>query len=78
MKLMWLDYLVYSLGNCAMNVCIETGLRASIIVGYKLAKCWGGEKKEERGEAGCKLTAILAQEPRNFVREISEPYINNE
>jgi len=29
MKLMWLGYLVYSLGNCAMKLCIETGLRSS-------------------------------------------------
>jgi len=28
MKIMWLGYLVYSLGNCAMKLCIETGLRA--------------------------------------------------
>ena len=26
MKLLWLDYLVYSLDNCAMKLCIETGL----------------------------------------------------
>ena len=26
MKLIWLDYLVYSFGNCAMKLCIETGL----------------------------------------------------
>jgi len=30
MKLMWLGYLVYSLGNCAMKLYIETDLRASI------------------------------------------------
>ena len=28
MKLMWLGYLVYSLANYAMKLCIETGLRA--------------------------------------------------
>jgi len=27
MKLMWLGYLVYSLGNHAIKLCIETGLR---------------------------------------------------
>jgi len=27
MKLIWLGYLVYSLGNCVMKLCIETGLR---------------------------------------------------
>jgi len=26
MKLMWLGYLVYSLGNCVMKLCIETDL----------------------------------------------------
>jgi non-homologous end joining protein Ku len=26
MKLMWPGYLVYSLGNCAMKLCIETDL----------------------------------------------------
>jgi len=26
MKLLWLGYLVYSLGNCVMKLCIETGL----------------------------------------------------
>jgi len=25
-KLMWLGYLVYSLGNCVMKLCIETDL----------------------------------------------------
>jgi hypothetical protein len=27
MKLMWLGYLIYSLGNCAMKLYIETGLK---------------------------------------------------
>ena len=27
MKLLWLGYLVYSLGNCVMKLCIETGLK---------------------------------------------------
>ena len=27
MKLMWLGYLVYSLGNCVMKLCIKTGLK---------------------------------------------------
>jgi len=26
MKLKWLGYLVYSLGNCTMKLCIETGV----------------------------------------------------
>jgi len=26
MKLLWLGYLVYSLDNCVMKLCIETGL----------------------------------------------------
>ena len=30
MKLIWLGYLVYSLGNCVMKLCIETGLNASV------------------------------------------------
>jgi len=29
MKLLWLGYLVYSLGNCAIKLCIETGLMHS-------------------------------------------------
>jgi len=32
MKLIWLGYLVYSLGNCAMKLCIETGLRRGYLV----------------------------------------------
>ena len=28
MKLMWLGYLVYSLSNRAMKLCIETGIKA--------------------------------------------------
>jgi len=28
MKLLWLGYLVYSLGNCVMKLCIETDLTA--------------------------------------------------
>ena len=35
-------------------------LRASIIVGCKPTKWWGGEEKRgERGETDCKLTASL-------------------
>ena len=35
-------------------------LRASIIVGCKLAKCWGGvEMRGKRKEVGCKLAACL-------------------
>ena len=35
-------------------------IRASIIGGCKPTKYWGGgEKREERGEVGCKLTAGL-------------------
>ena len=30
MKLMSLGYLVYSLGNCAMRLCIETGLNEGV------------------------------------------------
>ena len=30
MKLMWLGYLIYSLGNCTMKLCIETGLITSL------------------------------------------------
>jgi len=26
MKLLWLGYLVYNIGNCVMKLCIETGL----------------------------------------------------
>jgi len=33
MKLLWLDYLVYSLGNCVMKLCIETGLRTCVCGG---------------------------------------------
>jgi len=29
MKLMWLGYLVYSLSNCVIKLCIETGLTTS-------------------------------------------------
>jgi hypothetical protein len=38
MKLMWLGYLVYSLGNCAMKLCIETGLRSKALVPRKVVK----------------------------------------
>ena len=31
MKLMWLGYLVYSLGNCVMKLCIETGLKHCLV-----------------------------------------------
>jgi len=30
MKLLWLGYLVYSLGNCVMKQCIETDLKGMI------------------------------------------------
>jgi len=42
MKLIWLGYLVYSLGNCTIKLCIETGLR-------------GSSEKQERsgGQAEC-------------------------
>jgi len=29
MKLLWLGYLVYSFGNCAIKLCIETDIRIS-------------------------------------------------
>jgi len=32
MKLIWHSYLVYSLGNSVMKLCIETGLRAGTII----------------------------------------------
>jgi len=32
MKLLWLDYLVYSLGNCVMKLCIETGLKEHVML----------------------------------------------
>ena len=36
MKLLWLGYLVYSLSNCAMKLCIETDLRqVSMEVSYE-------------------------------------------
>jgi len=35
MKLMWLGYLVYSLGNCAMKLYIETSLRSLSMVFHK-------------------------------------------
>ena len=34
------------------------------------------EKREERGEVSCKLTAGLDTRPRNTVRETSGSYIN--
>jgi len=55
--------------------CIVSALRASIIVGCKLAKWWGGgEKGGERREAGCKLTASLDTGAKKLCeREISGP-----
>ena len=35
MKLIWLGYLVYSLGNCVMKLCIEAGLSAAIVAGRR-------------------------------------------
>ena len=31
MKLMWLGYLISSLGNCVMKLCIETDLTIELI-----------------------------------------------
>ena len=31
MKFLWLGYLVYSLGNCVIKLCIETGLSISLV-----------------------------------------------
>ena len=31
MKLLWLGYLVYSLGNCVIKLCIETGRRKKLL-----------------------------------------------
>ena len=36
MKLLWLGYLVYSFGNCAMKLCIETGLNMPSCSGRNL------------------------------------------
>ena len=39
MKLLWLGYLVYSLGNCVMKLCIETGLTEHVwSIKYRLEK----------------------------------------
>ena len=43
MKLMWLGYLVYSFGNCAMKLCIETDLsyrQSEMNGGPEPAKAW--------------------------------------
>jgi len=29
-KLLWFGYLVYTLGNCSMKLCIETGIRGTV------------------------------------------------
>jgi len=46
MKLLWLGYLVYSLGNCAMKLCIETGLSGllinTVLGGHRLILSSGG------------------------------------
>jgi len=31
MKLLWLGYLVYSLSNCTIKLCIEAGLSAVVV-----------------------------------------------
>ena len=42
-------------------------LKANIMVGYKLAECWGEwERRVERGEAGCKLTACFDTRTKKF------------
>jgi len=57
--------------------CVPLGTLRASIRGYIQAGCLSeGESRRERGEAGCKLTTVLTQEPRNFVREISGLYIN--
>ena len=35
MKLLWLGYLVYSLGNCVVKLCIETSLSVVVLVNMK-------------------------------------------
>jgi len=40
MKLMWLGYLVYSLGNWAMKLCIETNLRAYLAEFHLILILW--------------------------------------
>ena len=42
MKLLWLGYLVYSLGNCAMKLCIETSLKPRMCVPGVIAEAVGG------------------------------------
>ena len=56
----WLMLPSYRRANELAVITQPVLLRASIIVGFKLAKCWGGwEKGGEIREADCKLTASL-------------------
>ena len=47
MKLMWLDYLVYSFGNCVMKLCIETGLSFPRMM-YAINKIRGAKDINEK------------------------------
>jgi len=38
-KLLWLGYLVYSLGNCVMKLCIDTGLISASIDAQQMYAC---------------------------------------
>jgi hypothetical protein len=67
MILLWLGYLVYSLGNCVMKLCIETNLtydghvasdRAPVLIGWYLS--WKAPAPEH--ESGVEyFTLMLAK-----------------
>jgi len=42
MKLMWLGYLVYSLGNCVIKLYIETGLTTHTRLRMATGRVWTG------------------------------------
>jgi len=43
MKLLWLGYLVYSLDNCVMKLCIETGLTSGLYFQTPGVGAWGAQ-----------------------------------
>jgi hypothetical protein len=66
MKLMWLGYLVYSLGNYAMKLCIETGLTDVFIRRYMHILTDGCTSQDGKGGGGgnCPIKKFLQKKKK--------------
>ena len=67
---------IYGEVSVANTTYLRQGVIASIVVGYKPAKCLEERREEREEKRAVNLQPAWTQEPRNSVRETSGPCIN--